>query len=133
MFSSEERQQFEQKMRNAKTPEERDAARKEWRAAAEQRAKEKGIELPKQGPMGGGERRSGEIAKLFTTEERAQLEQKMRGAKTPEERVAARKELRAAVEQRAKEKGIRLPERGNMEHRPMRPRSDGDAKPRQQS
>ncbi len=132
LFTPEERQQFEQKMRAAKTPEERDAARKEMRAAMEQRAKEKGVELPKQGPRGDGGQRGGEIARLFTPEERALIEQKMRSAKTPEERDAARKEMRAAVEQRAKEKGVTLPERGNMEHRPTRPRPDGDAKPRPQ-
>ena len=81
------------------------------------------------GPRGPG----GDRPQFFSPEERQQFEQKMRNAKTPEDRDAARKEMRAAVELRAKEKGIALPERGNKEHRPMRPRPDGDAKPHQHS
>lgn len=45
LFSQDERQQFRDKMHAAKTPEERKALRGEMRTLAEQRAKEKGINL----------------------------------------------------------------------------------------
>ena len=113
-------------MRNAKTPEERDAARKEMRAAVEQRAREKGVELPRRG--GGDD----VMAKLFTQQERDAFRDKMKNAKDQDERRKLMQERHAAVEARAQEKGIPLPERGNMQHRPMHQRPDGDAKPRTQ-
>lgn len=59
---------------------------------------------------------------LFTPEEREQYRQRMQAAKTPEERAKLREEMHKATEQRAKEKGITLPQR------PMHggPRADRD-------
>ena len=51
---------------------------------------------------------------LLTPEERTAFREKMRGAKTPEERQQIAMATRAEVEKRAKEKGITLPERGGM-------------------
>jgi len=48
---------------------------------------------------------------LFTDEERAQFRQRMQAAKTPEERTKLRDEMHKATEQRAREKGITLPQR----------------------
>lgn len=197
LFSPEERAQFEQKMKGAKTPEERDALRKEMRAAVEQRAREKGVNLAQRperpqlsgrdhqafqerwanaktqeerdalrkemlaavdqrarekdaaqpgqptpgragprdggGPMGGGPMGGGPMAQLFTQQERDQMREKMKGAKDRDERRKLMGEMHAMAEARAKEKGIKLPERGRPEHRPMRgPRPDGDATPRPQ-
>lgn len=59
LFSPEERTQLRDKLRNAQTPEQRAEVRKEIRSLAEQRAKEKGIELREhrrmhRGPRGFG-------------------------------------------------------------------------------
>ena len=141
ILTQEERAQYRQRMQAAKTPEERAKVRDDMRTAVEQRAKEKGITLP-QRPMHGGDRhqraeqgksdgaRQGAnsprhmMDQLFTKEEHDQFRKRMQDAKTPEERAKARDEMRKAVEQRAKEKGIELPKR------PMRgphgPRGAGD-------
>lgn len=57
LFSQEERQQFRDKMHAARTPEERKALRSEMRTLAEQRAKEKGVNL--QDRRGPGRHRHG--------------------------------------------------------------------------
>ena len=79
-------------------------------------AKEKGITLPGpqggRGPQGGpGPRRDGNADRpaLFTPEERQANREKMRAAKTPEERAELRRQMREQAEQRAREKGITLP------------------------
>ena len=51
------------------------------------------------------------VPPLLTQEERNQFREKMRAAKTRDERAAIQKEMRALTEQRAKEKGITLPQR----------------------
>ena len=53
---------------------------------------------------------------LMTPQEREALQEKMRGAKTPEERQALAATTRAEMEKRTKEKGIILPEHGGMAH-----------------
>ena len=111
LFTQQERDQFRERMRSAKTPEERAAVRKDMRGAMEQRAKEKGVTLPR-GPGGRpGANKEGGRPRLFTSEERLQHREKMRAAKTPEDRAALRKQMRESTEQRAKEKGVTLPER----------------------
>jgi hypothetical protein len=59
---------------------------------------------------------SGHMAghQLMTPQEREALHEKMRNAKTPEERQALAATTRAEMEKRAKEKGITLPEHGGM-------------------
>ena len=54
-----------------------------------------------QGPMGGQQ--------LLTPEERSAFQEKMRNAKTPEERQKIAEANHAEIEKRAKEKGITLP------------------------
>lgn len=54
LFTPQERQAFFDKMKAAKTPEERDKLRAERRAVAETRAKEKGITLPEPPPRAPG-------------------------------------------------------------------------------
>lgn len=138
LLTPEERAQFREKMRAAKSREERIEIQKQMRGAMEQRAKEKGIELPRdrrdgqagpRGPQGRpgfdgrspqGEQRPAPRTPLFTPEERGQYRDKLRAAKTPEERQSIRNEMRTETEKRAKEKGITLPQR---------PRRDGPAKP----
>lgn len=55
------------------------------------------------GPMGAQQQ-------LLTPEERSAFREKMRNAKTPEERQKIAQANRAEIEKRAKEKGITLPE-----------------------
>lgn len=63
------------------------------------------------GPMGGGFA----AQQLMSPEERTALVDKMRNAKTPEERFKLAEENRAEMVKRAQEKGITLPEhRGPM-------------------
>jgi hypothetical protein len=118
LLSTEERDKFRERMRSAKTPEERAAVRKDMHSAMQQRAKEKGVTLPR-GPAGRpGANREGGRPQLFTSEERSQYREKMRAAKTPEERAALRKQMRELTEQRAKEKGITLPQRRGRDDAP---------------
>ncbi len=109
LFTPDERTQFRDKMRAAKTPEERAEIQKQMRGLTEQRAKEKGLTPPRRPEGGSG--KEGSRPQLFTPEERLQYRDKMRAAKTPEERAALRQQLRELTEQRAKEKGVTLPER----------------------
>lgn len=66
---------------------------------------------------------------LFTQEEHDQYRQRMQAAKTPEERAKLRDEMHKATEQRAKEKGITLPQRpmhkGDRDHRKEQGKADG--------
>lgn len=119
LLTPEERRQFADKARAAKTPEERAEIRKQMRAAMEQRAKEKGVALPKgpDGRPGGPERRP----QLLTPEEHKQFRDRMHAAKTPEERASARKDMRELTEQRAKEKGVTLPQRRGPAEAPKAP------------
>ena len=60
--------------------------------------------------MGGGAAGHGAGQQLMTPEERTALMEKMRNAKTPEERQKIAAANRAEMQKRAKEKGITLPE-----------------------
>ena len=62
------------------------------------------------GGMGAGAAGHGAGQQLMTPEERTALQEKMRNAKTPEERQQVATATRAEMEKRAKEKGIALPE-----------------------
>jgi len=62
------------------------------------------------GGMGGGAAGHGAGQQLMTPEERTALKEKMRNAKTPEERQQIATSTRTGMEKRAKEKGITLPE-----------------------
>ena len=69
------------------------------------------------GAQGGHEGR-GAMGQLMTAEERQAFREKMRSAKTPEERRQIAQANRAELEKRAQEKGITLPEhRGPRGHR----------------
>jgi len=57
-----------------------------------------------------GERSPQAAQQLMTPEERTALQEKMRSAKTPEERQQIATATRTEMEKRAKEKGITLPE-----------------------
>jgi len=61
------------------------------------------------GPMGGHGAQTG-AQQLMTPEERTAMQEKMRTAKTPEERQKIAEANRAEMQKRAKEKGITLPE-----------------------
>jgi len=62
------------------------------------------------GGMGAGAAGHGAGQQLMTPEERTALQEKMRNAKTPEERQQIATATRTEMEKRAKEKGITLPE-----------------------
>jgi len=62
------------------------------------------------GPMGAGAAGHGAGQQLMTPEERTALMEKMRNAKTPEERQQIAEATRTEMQKRAKEKGITLPE-----------------------
>jgi hypothetical protein len=120
LMTPEERQAYMDRMRNAKTPEERTKLRDEHRAEMQKRAKEKGVTLaeprgpgdpgggPRGGPGGGRGQMYGE--QLFSQQERDDYRKRMQEAKTPEERTKIRDEVHATAQARAKEKGITLPE-----------------------
>jgi hypothetical protein len=61
------------------------------------------------GPMGGAGPAAGQ--QLMTPEEQTALQEKMRNAKTPEERRKIAEANRAEIEKRAREKGVALPGR----------------------
>ena len=63
-----------------------------------------------QGAMGQGRGAPGAAQQLMSPEERTAMQEKMRSAKTPEERQKLAQANRAEMEKRAKEKGITLPE-----------------------
>jgi len=131
LMTPQERQAYMDKMRAAKTPEERTKLRDEHRAEMQQRAKEKGVTLAEpRGPRGpgsagprgpGGGRMYGE--QLFSQQERDDYRKRMQEAKTPEERTKIRDEARATAQARAKEKGVTLAE-------PRGPRGPGSGGPR---
>ena len=62
------------------------------------------------GAAGHGPAGQGAGHALMTPEERTALQEKMRNAKTPEERQKLAEATRTEMQQRAKEKGITLPE-----------------------
>ena len=111
LLSKEERQQFRERSRAAKTPEERAEIRKQMRTTIAQRAKEKDVTLSKGKDRRHGAGKPAKKAQLLSTDERRQYRDKMRTAKTPEERTVLRTQMRELTQQRAKEKGITLPQR----------------------
>lgn len=54
----------------------------------------------------------GAVQSLMTPEERTALQEKMRNAKSPEERQKLAESTHAEMQKRAKEKGIALPDHG---------------------
>ena len=115
LMTPEERQAYMDKMRNAKTPEERTKLRDEHRAEMQKRAQDKGVTLSEpRGPRGpggpGGGRGQMYGEQLFSQQERDDYRKRMQEAKTPEERTKIRDEVHAQAQARAKEKGITLPE-----------------------
>lgn len=92
LFTPEERAQFEQKMKSARTPEERDALRREMRMAFEKRAQERGIAL----------RPRAEGRPQLSRQDHQRYQERWSNTKTPEERDALRREILAAVEERAR-------------------------------
>jgi len=64
------------------------------------------------GGMGPGMRGGMGPTMLMTPEERSALQEKMRNAKTPEERQKLAHSTREEMHKRAKEKGITLPQHG---------------------
>lgn len=62
------------------------------------------------GGMGAGAAGHGAAQQLMTPEERTAMQEKMRNAKTPEERQQLAAATHAEMQKRAKEKGVTLPE-----------------------
>lgn len=123
LMTPEERDAYIEKLRAAKTPEERLKLRDEHRAEIQKRAKAQGVTLPEprgpgaakgpgtaDAPAKGTPRRSRIYGdELFTPAERQAFFDRMTAAQTPEERAQIQAERRATAEARAKEKGITLP------------------------
>jgi hypothetical protein len=124
LMTPQEREAYIEKLRSAKTQDERLKLRDEHRAEMQKRAKEQGVTLPEpRGPGAGkspgtgaakGTARQSQLPgdELFTPEERRAFFDKMKAAQTPEERAKLQAERRAIAEARAKEKGITLPPPG---------------------
>lgn len=114
VMTPQERQAYVDRMRAAKTREDRIKLRDEHRAEMQQRAKEKGVTLQEPqrrgGEKGGAKGGPSPAEQLFTEQERTDFRQRMQDAKTPAERDRIRGEMRTQAEARAKEKGVTLPE-----------------------
>lgn len=121
LMTPQERDAYIEKMRAAKTPEERVKLRDEHRIEMQKRAQERGVTLPEPRGPGAGKGPAGAPAKgqprrsqlygdeFFTPEERKAFFDRMKAAQTPEERAKIQAERRATAEARAKEKGVTLP------------------------
>ena len=123
LMTPQEREAYLEKLRSAKTQDERLKLRDEHRAEMQKRAKEQGVTLPEpRGPRAGTSPGTGAVKgarqsqlpgdELFTPEERRAFFDRMKAAQTPEERAKIQAERRATAEARAKEKGITLPPPG---------------------
>jgi truncated hemoglobin YjbI len=117
LFTPEERDAWRQKIEAAPGEAERRQLRDERRAELQRRAKEKGVEPGPRaggpgprgdgpGPRAGGPGPRGAGANLFTPEERDAWRQKFAAAPGEAERRQLRDERRAALQRRAKEKGV---------------------------
>lgn len=105
MMTPAERDEMRQKMAGAKTASERTKLRDEHHAQMVKRAEDQGVTLM-------GRRGDPQLygQQLMTPAERTAHMEKMRSAATREERIKLRDGHRAEMQQRAKEKGITLPE-----------------------
>jgi len=115
LMTPQERDAYIEKMRSAKTQDERLKLRDEHRAEMQKRARDQGVPLPEpRGPGAGSTARRSQLYgdELFSPEERTAFFDQMKAAKTPEERAKIQAERRAIADARAKEKGITLPEPG---------------------
>jgi len=104
LLTPEEREQFRRRLSEAKTPEERDAVRSDLRTLEIQRAKDKGLPPPRAGRAG-----RGPMEQLLTQEERDSFRLRLQNAQTAKERAAVRREVRALIDRRAREKGLDPP------------------------
>lgn len=121
LMTPQERDAYVEQLRAAKTPEERLKLRDDHRADMQKRAQERGVTLPAPrgpgaaaGPAGApakGTARRSQIYgdEFFTPDERRAFFDRMKAARTPEERAQIQAEHRATAEARAKEKGVTLP------------------------
>lgn len=127
LMTPQERDAYIEKLRSAKTQDERLKLRDEHRAEMQKRARDQGVPLPEprgpraaKAPPPAGAPGAGPAARrsqlygdeLFTPEERRAFFDKMKAAQTPEERAKIQAERRAIADARAKEKGITLTEPG---------------------
>lgn len=130
LMAPQERDAYIEKLRGAKTQDERLKLRDEHRAEMQKRARDQGVPLPEPRAPGAGPtaRRSQMYGdELFSPEERRAFFDQMKAAKTPEERAKIQAERRAIADARAKEKGITLPEVG-----PRTPGGPGPGAPKAQ-
>jgi hypothetical protein len=121
LMTPQERDAYIEKLRSAKTQDERLKLRDAHRAEMQKRAKDTGVTLPEprdpgagKGPGGAAKGGRGQMygQEFFTPDERKAYFDRMQAATTPEERAKIRDELRATAQARAKEKGVTLPEPG---------------------
>jgi hypothetical protein len=125
LMTPQEREAYIEKLRSAKTQDERLKLRDEHRAEMQKRARDQGVPLPEprakgaaKAPAPAGAPGAGPAARrsqlygdeLFTPEERRAFFDTMKAAQTPEERAKLQAERRATADARAKEKGITLTE-----------------------
>lgn len=102
---------MQERMQAAKTPEERQKLRDEYRSLAETRAKERGVTMrpPRDPAQGRGGRMPMAGQDLFTQEERIAQHAKIKAAATPEDQQKLRDEFRAEAQARAAARGGNTP------------------------
>jgi len=96
LLTEQERTEFHEKLRAAKTPEERERISKEQHKLMRERMEEHKKQMRDN--------------QLITRQERAEFHKKMRAAKTPEEREQIRMEQHKLMQERARAKGIKIPD-----------------------
>lgn len=106
LLSEDEQVAYRARIRNVKTPEEREVIREEHYQLMKARAKEKGGTLPEKRPLVGGGMGNIFGPQLMTEEERAAYRAKIRSAKTKEAFKKIRIEHHEEIEARAKENGV---------------------------
>jgi len=130
LMTPQERTEYRARLRAAETAQARERIRREHHEQMKERAKAQGITLPDEppprgggmGPGGGmgsgagmarGMGRSGGMiygSQLMTPEERSEFRAEMRAAKTTEERERLRRDHHEQMKERAKMRGLTLPD-----------------------
>ena len=117
LMTQQEQEQYRERVRAARTDEDRAALREQHREAMQARARERGVELPDVAAPGGPGRETTPPARgpargreLMTEEERERHRQEMRSKTTAEERERARREKHEEMKERAREQGVEIPD-----------------------
>ncbi len=109
LLTSSERDKMIERLRSAKTTEERSRVRDEYQKTIRTRAQELGLIAPFGPGAGQGGGNGAMLMGLLTDQERTKFYQQMRDAKTSEERNRIRAEHQNTIRERAQQMGIDLP------------------------